>query len=113
MRLPDGRSVPDLHLDPDAVSRCRALADRVSAGVMGFVEGHTTVSIERTVLRMLGFHDAGPRGIPLVNVAVDALHERGLLGKGAAWWVGWALRRGARDPLQVVETPASLPAAPV
>jgi beta-lysine 5,6-aminomutase alpha subunit len=112
MRLPDGREVPDLHVDPEAVARCRALADRVSGRVMGFVDRHTTVSVERTVLRQLGFHDAGPRGVPLVNVMVDALHERGLLGRGAAWWFGWALRRGARDPLQVVERITSLPRDP-
>ncbi|MEI6225948.1 MAG: lysine 5,6-aminomutase subunit alpha [Deltaproteobacteria bacterium] len=112
MRLPDGREVPDLHVDPEVVARCRALADRVTGEVMGFVERHTTVSIERTVLRQLGFHDAGPRGIPLVNLMVDALHERGLLGKGAAWWFGWALRRGARDPMQVVERITGLPRSP-
>src|SRR5512137_1735457 len=112
MRLPDGREVPDLRLDPHVVARCRALADQVSGQVMGFVERHTTVSIERTVLRQLGFHDAGPRGIPLVNTMVDALHERGLLGRGAAWWVGWALRRGARDPMQVVERITALPRDP-
>ena len=112
MRLPDGREVPDLHVDPDAVARCRALADRVTGQVMGFVERHTTVSIERTVLRQLGFHDAGPRGIPLVNLMVDALHERGLLGQGAAYWFGWALRQGARDPMQVVDRITSLPREP-
>src|SRR5512143_31200 len=112
MQLSDGRVVPDLHVDPEVVARCRALADRVSGQVMGFVERHTTVSIERTVLRQLGFHDAGPRGIPLVNLMVDALHERGLLGRGAAYWFGWALRQGARDPMQVVERITALPASP-
>ena len=112
MRLSDGRVVPDLHLDREVVSRCRALADRVSGQVMGFVERHTTVSIERTVLRQLGFHDAGPRGVPLVNLMVDALHERKLLGQGAAFWMGWALRRGARDPMQIVDRITSLPRNP-
>jgi len=112
MQLPDGRIIPDLHLDPDAVSRCRALADRVSGGVMGFVGRHTTVSIERSVLRLVGFHDASARGVPLVNVMVDALHERGLLGRGAAYWMGYALRRGARDPIQVVDRITSLPRHP-
>ncbi|HET8722567.1 MAG TPA: lysine 5,6-aminomutase subunit alpha, partial [Anaeromyxobacteraceae bacterium] len=113
MRLPDGREVPDLHLDPEVVARCRALADRVTGEVMEFIGRHTTVSIERTVLRQLGFHDAGPRGVPLVNLMVDALQERGLLGRGAAWWFGWALRQGARDPLQVVDRITALPRQPV
>ncbi len=112
MRLPDGREVPDLHVAPDVAARCRELAHRVTGEVMSFVDRHTTVSIERTVLRQLGFHDAGPRGIPLVNLMVDALQERGLLGMGAAWWYGWALRQGASDPLQVVERITALPRDP-
>jgi len=112
MRLADGRQVPDLHLDPALVARCRELADRVTAQVLDVVRRHTTVSIERTVLRLLGLHDAGPRGIPLVNLAVDALHERKLLHRGAAYWMGWALRHGATDPLSVVDRLTSLPSDP-
>jgi len=112
MRLSDGRVVPDLHLDLEVVRRCRSLADRVSGEVMGFVRRHTTVSIERSVLRLLGFHDAGPRGVPLVNLMVDAVHERGLVGKGAAYWWGYALRRGAREPMQILDRIASLPRHP-
>ncbi len=109
MKLADGREVPDLPLDQAEVARCRALADQVTAQVLEFVEGHTTVAIERTVLRLFGLHDAGPRGIPHVNLLVDELHRRRLLGRGAAWWLGWAMRQGASDPLAIVERIAALP----
>ncbi len=112
MQLADGRMVPDLPLDRAKVERCRALADDVTARVLEFVQRHTTVSIERTALRLHGFHDAGPRGVPLVNLAVDALHARNLLGRGAAYWLGYALRRGAADPVAVVERLAALPPHP-
>ncbi len=112
MQLADGRIVPDLHLDAAAVERCRALADQVTAQVMEFVRCHTTVSIERTVLRLFGFSEAGPGGVPLVNLAVDGLQARGLVGRGAAYWLGYVMRRGARDPVQVVERIRSLPARP-
>jgi beta-lysine 5,6-aminomutase alpha subunit len=112
MRLSDGRTVPDLHLDREAVERCRALADRVTEQVLDVVRLHTTVSIERTVLRLLGFHDAGPRGVPLVNLMVDALHERRLAGRGAAWWMGYVMRHGAREPVQIAERIAALPRDP-
>jgi beta-lysine 5,6-aminomutase alpha subunit len=112
MQLSDGRHVPDLHLDRAQVDRCRALADRITAPVLEFVGRHTTVSIERTVLRLFGLHDAGPRGVPLVNMAVDALHEKKLLHRGAAYWMGYVMRRGAADPLAVVERMAALPADP-
>jgi len=112
MKLSDGRSVPDLRLDRAVVERCRALADQVTAQVLEMVRRHTTVAIERTVLRLYGLHDAGPRGVPLVNLAVDALHERKLLGRGAAYWMGYALRRGATDPVTVVDRIGSLPPNP-
>src|SRR5512140_1727036 len=102
MRLADGRTVPDLHLDAAQVARCRALADRVTAQVLELVRRSTTVSIERTVLRLFGFHGAGPRGVPWVNLMVDELHARGLLGRGAAAWLGRALRAGASDPERIV-----------
>ncbi len=112
MQLADGRHVPDLHLDRDEVARCRELADRVTAPVLGFVAGHTTVAIERTVLRLFGLHGAGPRGVPQVNLAVDELHRRGLLGQGAAYWLGYVMRQGARHPAAIVEAIATLPERP-
>ncbi len=112
MQLADGRLVPDLHLDQAEVARCRALADQVTARVLGLVEAHTTVAIERTVLRVYGLHDAGPRGVPHANLVVDELHRRRLLGRGAAWWLGYVLRQGATDPASIVERIASLPESP-
>jgi len=109
VQLSDGRHVPDLRLDAAEVVRCRALADAVTAPVIGFVERHTTVAIERTVLRLYGLHDAGPRGVPWVNLVVDELHRRKVLGRGAAWWLGWAMRQGAGDPASVVERLTALP----
>jgi beta-lysine 5,6-aminomutase alpha subunit len=113
MRLADGRTVPDLHLDTATVERCRSLADRITAQVLEIVRRHTTVSIERTVLRWFGFHGAGPRGVPWVNLMVDALQARGLTGRGAAYWLGYVLRSGARDPVRIAERFATLsPDAP-
>jgi beta-lysine 5,6-aminomutase alpha subunit len=112
MLLADGRHVPDLHLDGEEVARCRELADQVTAPVLGFVARHTTVAIERTVLRLLGLHGAGPRGVPQVNLVADELHRRGLLGRGGAYWLGYVMRQGARDPGALVEAIASLPERP-
>src|SRR5574342_20418 len=112
MQLPDGRAVPDLRLDPAAVERCRALAARVTEQVLAFVRRHTTASIERAVLRLLGFHAAGPGGVPHVNLMVDELQARGLLGRGGAYWLGYAMRTGAHDPMRIVEKLAGLPRVP-
>jgi beta-lysine 5,6-aminomutase alpha subunit len=112
MQLADGRVVPDLPLDAEAVARCRELAAQVTAPVLAFVERHTTVSIERTVLRLFGFHDAGAGGVPVVNLVVDELHRRRLLHRGAAWWLGYVTRDGTADPARIAARIAALPEAP-
>jgi beta-lysine 5,6-aminomutase alpha subunit len=112
MLLSDGRQVPELRIDRAQVERCRQLADQVTAQVLELVRRHTTVSIERTVLRLFGLHDAGPRGVPFVNLVVDELHRKKLLGRGAAYWMGYVMRRGATDPMAIVERILALPANP-
>src|SRR5450755_914759 len=107
-------TLPDLYLDPEQVVRCRKLATRVVQGVFDFIDHHTTVSIERTVLRLFGVAGASPRGIPLCNLMVDRIHQAGALGRGAAYWYGRALRGGAvGSPLDLADAlPALLKAGP-
>jgi beta-lysine 5,6-aminomutase alpha subunit len=112
MQLADGRVVPDLPLDAAVVARCRELATQVTEPVLELVQRHTTVSIERTVLRLFGFHDAGAGGVPVVNLVVDELHRRGLLHRGAAWWLGYVTRDGTADPARIAARVAALPEAP-
>ena len=63
-----------------------------------FIDAHTTVSIERTVLRAYGVDGADADGVPLVNTCVDRYNSAGLLGRGVAYCLGRALARGARRP---------------
>jgi beta-lysine 5,6-aminomutase alpha subunit len=98
-------------VDDAQIARARALADDVTRPVLDFISRHTTVSVERTVLRFFGLADAGPAGVPLANVMVDWLKGAGLLGKGAAYWYGRALRMGARSPLEAVERLTAISAA--
>ncbi len=61
------------------------------------VGGRTTVSVERSVTRLLGVDGADALEVPLPNVLVDHVHARGGLGRGIAHWLGNALiQTGAR-----------------
>jgi beta-lysine 5,6-aminomutase alpha subunit len=105
--------LPDLYLDPAQVDRCRALASDVFRQVYDFIARHSTVSIERTVLRLLGLSGAGARGVPLCNLMVDRIKQGGGLEKGAAYWYGRALMAGeATSPTHVVEAIPALLRAP-
>jgi beta-lysine 5,6-aminomutase alpha subunit len=92
-----------LPIDEAKVAECRALAGRVARGVQDFIDRHTTVSIERTVLRAFGVDGADPDGVPLVNTCVDRVLQTGQLGRGVAWFLGRALARGIADPQQAAE----------
>ncbi|HXN40313.1 MAG TPA: lysine 5,6-aminomutase subunit alpha [Myxococcaceae bacterium] len=91
------------------IERARDLARRITQPILALIHRHTTVSIERTVLRLLGLSGAGPRGVPLANLMVDRLQSSGLLGRGAAYWYGRALHLGAKSPLEAVERLAAVP----
>ncbi len=85
------------------IARARALANGIIEPIFSLISTHTTVSVERTVLRWFGIDGAGAMGAPLVNLLIDRLHAAGVLGRGAAWWYGRALQMGANSPGAVVD----------
>jgi beta-lysine 5,6-aminomutase alpha subunit len=90
-----------LPIDPGVVDECRRLAAEIAEGVHRFIDAHTTVSIERTVLRAYGVDGADAEGQPLVNACVDRYLASA--GQGIATFLGRALAKGAADPQQAAE----------
>ncbi len=78
-----------LNLDRDKVESCRHLAAKISARIQEFVDQHTTVSVERATLRLLGVEESY-KGTPLVNKIIDSLPPE-KLSKGILYWLGRAL----------------------
>jgi len=95
--------VQALPIDQALVDECRALAGDIAGRVQAFIDAHSTVSIERTVLRAYGVDGANADGHPLVNRCVERLKESGLLPRGAAFALGAALVRGAASPQEAAE----------
>src|SRR5579863_445501 len=63
----------ELRIDRTAVDRCRALASAIVEPVSAFIAQHSTVAVERSVLRLLGVDGVGPDEIPIPNMLLDAL----------------------------------------
>jgi beta-lysine 5,6-aminomutase alpha subunit len=80
-----------LDLDPALVRRARQLARRAGRPVVRMAQRHTTVSVERAVLRLAGVTGADPDGIPWVNRLVDAVRADVGLHDGVALPVFHAL----------------------
>ncbi|MDG4766203.1 lysine 5,6-aminomutase subunit alpha [Solwaraspora sp. WMMD406] len=73
-----------LGLDAAVVGRARELAARVGEPVVALACSHTTVSVERAVLRLMGVVGADAEGIPWVNRLVDVVAGQVGLAHGVA-----------------------------
>lgn len=86
-----------IELDPEVVAKARQLAERSGRPVVDLATQHTTVSIERAVLRMAGLEGADAEGIPWVNRLVDTVAEQVGLEHGVALPVWHALAEQQRS----------------
>ncbi len=73
-----------LNLDRDQVDLSRKLAESVVSPVLRYIDYHSTVSMERAVLRLFGVEGAHHE-FPLVNEVVGQL-SRPQLSRGVAHW---------------------------
>ncbi|HEY4605993.1 MAG TPA: lysine 5,6-aminomutase subunit alpha, partial [Blastococcus sp.] len=97
-----------LDLDPTLVARARELATRAAQPVVDLAHRHTTVSVERAVLRLAGLTGTDPvtgegraqDQVPWVNRVVDAVREQVGLESGVALPVWHALASGTAPSLQ-------------
>jgi beta-lysine 5,6-aminomutase alpha subunit len=92
-----------LDLDPGVVGACRQAAKQIAEQVSEQISGRTTVSVERSVTRLLGVDGADALDVPLPNVLVDHVHDRGGLGRGIAYWLGNAMVQTGRGPQQIAD----------
>jgi beta-lysine 5,6-aminomutase alpha subunit len=93
-----------LDLDPGVIAACRQAASAIAGQVGEQIANKTTVSVERTVARLLGVDGANELDAPLPNVLVDNVRDRGELSRGIAYWLGNALLADpSRSPQQIAE----------
>jgi beta-lysine 5,6-aminomutase alpha subunit len=69
-----------IRLDRSLVDRARTAAEAIADGVWTHIDGHTTDSVERAALRLLGVVGVNEIDVPFVNVVVE--HGRDLLPGG-------------------------------
>jgi beta-lysine 5,6-aminomutase alpha subunit len=99
---------PKLELDPAVIRTARTLARRAGAPVVKLARTHTTVSVERAVLRLAGLSGADHEQVPWVNHLVDAVRAEVGLEHGVTTPVFDALGRGeAPDLLSLAQKAAS------
>ncbi|HWR10201.1 MAG TPA: lysine 5,6-aminomutase subunit alpha [Rectinemataceae bacterium] len=78
-----------LGLSKEKIAKARDLAKAICAPVLSFIDGHTSVTVERATLRLLGADGANDDGVPVPNLIVDAVRDR--VSRGTALWYANAL----------------------
>ncbi|MDX6250008.1 MAG: beta-lysine 5,6-aminomutase alpha subunit [Kribbellaceae bacterium] len=101
------RAVKKLDLDPVTVRKARSLARKAGRPIVNIAKQHTTVSVERAVLRLAGLAGADSEGIPWVNRLADTVRADVGLEHGLALPVWDALVRGEAEDLSVLAQKAA------
>lgn len=76
------KSTPFLSLDLKKIERARKLSDSITEKVQKYIDIHTTSTIERATLRLLGADGADKNGVPVPNIIVNNLKDK--INEGAA-----------------------------
>ncbi|MDR0367906.1 MAG: lysine 5,6-aminomutase subunit alpha [Bacteroidales bacterium] len=92
-----------LGLDFKKVNEAKQVARNIALDVQEFVDKYTTVAVERTLCRLIGIDGVDANEVPLPNVVVEHLHEKGLLSRGVLFYLGNAMLELGLQPQQIAE----------
>ena len=92
-----------LGLDFAQVDAAKQLAKNIANQVQEFVDAYTTVTVERTLCRLIGIDGVDENGVPLPNRVVDAILEKGVLNQGVLYFIGNAILETGMAPQDIAE----------
>lgn len=94
-------------IEASKVAHARDVAAKIAGQVQDFVVEYTTVAVERTLLRLLGVDDVDANAVPLPNVVVEQLMEKGVLSEGVLFFMANAIKATGQSPQEIAERVAS------
>lgn len=77
----------ELRLNWDKVAKAREASSAIADDVGDRLSQFTTVTVERSIARLFGIDGVDEFEVPLANVVVDHLQEKGVIGEGVAYWL--------------------------
>ncbi|MCK9163713.1 MAG: lysine 5,6-aminomutase subunit alpha [Bacteroidales bacterium] len=92
-----------LGLDFKKVDYAKQLAKNISNDVQTFVDSYSTVAVERTLCRLVGIDDINSNEVPLPNVLVDFIKDKGMLNHGVLFLLGNAIVATGLSPQEIAE----------
>ncbi|MDR4969409.1 MAG: lysine 5,6-aminomutase subunit alpha, partial [Acholeplasmataceae bacterium] len=96
-----------LNLNVETIKQCRNDAKQIANEVQRYIDKHTTVSVERSLLRLLGTDGVNDFDVPLVNVVVDHVVKHADLSKGICHYMSYAVHETRLSPQEIAQKIAS------
>lgn len=90
-----------LNLSKSMILRARKASNTIVNSFNWLFDDYSSVTIERTILRLWGIDGAMKDGKPIPNVITDDLRAKSALGKGAAWWIANACTALNKIPAEI------------
>ena len=92
-----------LGIDFNKVARGKQLAKNISDEVENFAKDYSTVTCERTICRLLGIDGVDENEVPLPNVVVDFVKDKGRLNDGIMYIMGNAVAQLKLSPNEIAQ----------
>ncbi len=92
-----------LGLDFEKVNKAKKVSKNIADDVQKFVNNYTTVAVERTLCRLMGIDGVDANEVPLPNVLIDDIKEKGVLNQGVLFYLGNAIIETGFTPQQIAE----------
>lgn len=81
-----------LKLDKTKINKARELSTQIAEQTQEFIDIHTTVTVERTIARLLGIDGVDEFDVPIPNVLVSQLQKTDKLGNGISSYIASVLK---------------------
>lgn len=81
-----------LKLNKEKIQEARSLATAIAIQTQEFIDVHTTVTVERTICRLLGIDGIDEVEVPLPNIIVSQLQKSGNLKHGVASYIASVIK---------------------
>lgn len=92
-----------LRLNQDIIFSARNKAMEIADDVQRFITHHTTVTVERTVLRLLGVDGVNEFDVPYPNIVINHIKDDCDLTRGASVYIASAIKKLHLSPQEIAE----------
>jgi len=90
-----------LGLNFHKVAKARQIAGNIAGDVQKFADQYTTVTVERTLCRLMGIDGIDANEAPLPNILVDELKNQGVLSQGVLYYLGNQIAETGLSPQEI------------